>query len=89
MFALLNYVTMTNIFWAFVEGLFLISRISIAVFSSSTPYWLFYIIGWGELDTMFLFSLYNPTNATNRPYIGYDVFVKCLTKIIIIAVYYD
>ncbi|XP_067932456.1 corticotropin-releasing factor receptor 2-like isoform X2 [Watersipora subatra] len=47
LFTLNNYVILTNLCWGFVEGLFLISRISIAVFSNSTPYWLFYTIGWG------------------------------------------
>ncbi|KAF6018915.1 hypothetical protein EB796_022800 [Bugula neritina] len=47
LFTLSYYFSMTNIFWAFVEGLFLMSRISIAVFSNKTPYALFHLIGWG------------------------------------------
>jgi len=51
-FTLSNLTFMTNIYWALVEGLFLYSRISIAVFSTNTPYWLLYSLGWGKQRTL-------------------------------------
>lgn len=45
--SLLQYSILANIFWMFVEGLFLHNRLAISVFSTETPFTLYYIIGWG------------------------------------------
>ncbi|KAL5007242.1 hypothetical protein ScPMuIL_016048 [Solemya velum] len=44
---LVNYAVLANIFWMFVEGLFLHNRIVVAVFSTEAPFRLFFLLGWG------------------------------------------
>lgn len=45
--SLLQYSALANIFWMFVEGLFLHNRIVVSVFNTKAPFKLFYFIGWG------------------------------------------
>ncbi|KAK3603144.1 hypothetical protein CHS0354_042972 [Potamilus streckersoni] len=42
-----QYTTLANIFWMFVEGLFLHNQLVVAVFTTEAPFKLFYSIGWG------------------------------------------
>ncbi|KAL3832331.1 hypothetical protein ACJMK2_023984 [Sinanodonta woodiana] len=42
-----QYTTLANIFWMFVEGLFLHNQLVVAVFTTEAPFKLFYCIGWG------------------------------------------
>ncbi|XP_036359012.1 corticotropin-releasing factor receptor 2-like isoform X2 [Octopus sinensis] len=44
---ILQYSALANIFWMFVEGLFLHNRIVVSVFNTTAPFKLFYFIGWG------------------------------------------
>lgn len=46
--SLLQYSALANIFWMFVEGLFLHNRIVVSVFNTKAPFKLFYFIGWGK-----------------------------------------
>ena len=45
--ALSNYGNTSNMYWMFVEGLFLHNQIASAVFSTEAPFKLFCFIGWG------------------------------------------
>ncbi|XP_074659289.1 corticotropin-releasing factor receptor 2-like [Tubulanus polymorphus] len=46
-FTLYYYSIAANMFWMFVEGLFLHTRVAVSVFNSEIPFFVFYIIGWG------------------------------------------
>ena len=37
------------IFWMFIEGIFIYTKVSRDVFSSSAPFHLYYLIGWGNI----------------------------------------
>lgn len=39
---------LANIAWMFVEGLFLHSRVTIAIFNVNPPFKAYYFIGWGK-----------------------------------------
>lgn len=45
--SLAQYTTLANIFWMFVEGLFLHHSLVVGVFSTEPNFILFYFIGWG------------------------------------------
>lgn len=45
--ALSQYTALANVFWMFVEGFFLHHSLVLGVFSTKTPFKLFYAIGWG------------------------------------------
>ncbi|OWF55028.1 diuretic hormone receptor-like [Mizuhopecten yessoensis] len=48
LFQVLNqYTALANIYWMFVEGLFLHNSIVVSVFSTEAPFKLFFFIGWG------------------------------------------
>uniref|UniRef100_X1YVY2 G-protein coupled receptors family 2 profile 2 domain-containing protein n=1 Tax=Capitella teleta TaxID=283909 RepID=X1YVY2_CAPTE len=42
-----QYSLIANIFWMFVEGLFLHNRVAVSVFNSEAPFRVFYAVGWG------------------------------------------
>ncbi|KAK2141710.1 hypothetical protein LSH36_1054g00006 [Paralvinella palmiformis] len=46
--SILYYSLVANIFWMFVEGLFLHNRVAVSVFNTEAPFRIFYVIGWGE-----------------------------------------
>ncbi|KAK2175265.1 hypothetical protein NP493_741g01035 [Ridgeia piscesae] len=50
-----NYTVMANIFWTFVEGLFLHNRVAVSVFNKEAPFKIFHTIGWG-LPAMIVFT---------------------------------
>ncbi len=45
---MLQYATTANIFWMFVEGLFLHNRVAVSVFNREAPFRIFYCLGWGN-----------------------------------------
>ena len=47
--ALLMFCFQAPIFWMFIEGIYLHSKVSTNVFNSSAPFYLYYLIGWGKL----------------------------------------
>ena len=49
--ALLMFCFQAPIFWMFIEGIYLHSKVSTNVFNSSAPFSLYYLIGWGKSST--------------------------------------
>ena len=45
---LLMFCFQSPIFWMFIEGIYLHSRVSTNIFNSSAPFSIYYLIGWGE-----------------------------------------
>jgi hypothetical protein len=47
------------VFWMFIEGVYLHSRLATSIFDATAPFKLYYCIGWGKwlpLPTSFSFS---------------------------------
>ena len=65
---LLMYGYVAPVFWMFIEGLYLHSKLATNIFDSPAPFMVYYIIGWGKylihistliFKTLFLIQLLN------------------------------
>lgn len=41
------YSTLAGVFWMFIEGLYLHGRVTTSVFSTKSPFRMYYVLGWG------------------------------------------
>jgi hypothetical protein len=52
--ACLMFGYLAPVFWMFIEGVYLHSRLATSIFDATAPFKLYYCIGWGEwLPTVF------------------------------------
>jgi len=49
--AVVYYSMIANTAWMFVEALFLHARLTVSVFKKSDPFYVYYLIGWGNFTT--------------------------------------
>ena len=59
---LLMYGYVAPVFWMFIEGLYLHSKLATNIFDSPAPFMVYYVIGWGK------YRLYNSTLRFNTTY---------------------
>ena len=50
----LMYGYVAPVFWMFIEGVYLHSRIATNIFDSPAPFTIYYIIGWGKFFKVYL-----------------------------------
>ncbi len=46
--ACLMFGYLAPVFWMFIEGVYLHSRLATSIFDATAPFKLYYCIGWGE-----------------------------------------
>ena len=66
---LLMFCFQSPIFWMFIEGIYLHSRVSTNIFNSSAPFSIYYLIGWGEnLPILLLLKIFSVFNTFSCPH---------------------